>query len=63
MLSLLDRRKLLLRAKAEVDQAGICGGTPLMVAAFQAQPACVDLLLAGGANVHLKGNDGLSVLD
>ena len=54
--------KLLLRAKAEVDQAGICGGTP-QVAAFQAQPACVDLLLAGGANVHHKGDDGLSALD
>jgi hypothetical protein len=59
---LLDRRKLLLRAKAEVDQAGICGGTP-QVAAFQAQLACFDLLLSGGANVHLKGNDGLSALN
>ena len=63
MLSLLDRRKLLLRAKAEVDQTSINGDTPLMVAAFQGHLACVDRLLAGGANVHLKGNDGLSVLD
>ena len=60
---LLDRRKLLLRAKAEVDQAGIYGDTPLIVAAANGHLACVELLLAGGANVHHKGNDGLSALD
>jgi ankyrin repeat protein len=38
--------KLLLRAKAKVDQTSINGGTPLMVAAANGHLACVDLLLA-----------------
>jgi ankyrin repeat protein len=55
--------KLLLRAKAEVDQTSINGVTPLMVAAEKGHLACIDLLLAGGANVHHKSNDGRTALD
>jgi ankyrin repeat protein len=34
-----------------------------MVAAAKGHLACVDLLLAGGANVHHKDNNGFSALD
>jgi ankyrin repeat protein len=34
-----------------------------MVAAAKGHLACVDLLLAGGANVHHKNNNGHTALD
>ena len=59
----VDILKLLLRAKAEVDQANIYGITPLIKSAAKGYLACVELLLAGGANVHRKDNYGNTALD
>ena len=55
--------KLLLKAKAEVNQTNIRGGTPLMIVAANGHLACVELLLAGGANVHHNNNNGQTALD
>ena len=58
----LDLAQLLLQHKAQVNQPDAFKGTALMAAAGKSNPAMVALLLASGADVRTKDDDGKDAL-
>lgn len=55
--------EVLLEQKAQVDAwDGMRMRTPLMIAVAKGQTACVDRLIAAGANVNIEGADGITPL-
>ncbi|MBD2721226.1 ankyrin repeat domain-containing protein [Hymenobacter armeniacus] len=58
----LDLVKLLLKHKAQVNQADAFKATALMAAAGKGNKAMVELLLASGADARAKDDDGKDAL-
>jgi ankyrin repeat protein len=58
-----DVAQILLQCKADVNVQDCAGETPLMNAASGASEAYVDLLLAHGADVTLRNNEGKTARD
>lgn len=58
----IDLAKLLLKHKAQVNQADAFKGTALMAAVGKGNPAMVELLLASGADARAKDDDGKDAL-
>ncbi|SFP87609.1 ankyrin repeat domain-containing protein [Hymenobacter arizonensis] len=58
----LDLVKLLLKHKAQVNQADAFKSTALMAAASKGNKAMVEVLLANGADVRAKDEDGKDAL-
>lgn len=54
---------LLIKAGAAIDTQSINGLTPLMIAAMYGPLSQVKVLLAAGADLHLKDDEGNSALD
>ena len=58
-----DSTLLLLKAGATIDTQSTNGLTPLMIAAMYGPLSQVEVLLAAGADLHLKDDEGNSALD